>query len=70
MSFLWDLTVMIRLALHCPEGRSGEAARGDISYAPPDLLARQPFQLPEYQRHTIIKSTCLRLNVPEVLSLN
>lgn len=64
--------LMTRLALHCLQGEAREDARRDVSeLAPPDLLSRQPFQVAEYQRNTIIKSNAFEIDCPgEVLSFD
>jgi hypothetical protein len=64
--------LMTRLALHCLEGERRETARKDIAaLAPADLLARQPFQVAEYQANTLIKSNAFEIDCPgEVLSFD
>jgi hypothetical protein len=64
--------LMTRLALHCLEGECREEARKDIAaHAPLDVLARQPFQVPECRFNTLIKSNAFELDCPgEVLSFD
>lgn len=64
--------LMTRLALHCLDGESREAARKDIAaLAPGDLLARQPFQVAEFRANTLIKSNAFEIDCPaEVLSFD
>lgn len=64
--------LMTRLALHCLQGERREAVRKDIAaLAPADLLARQPFQVAEYQASTLIKSNAFEIDCPgEVLSFD
>ena len=64
--------LMTRLALHCLEGEAREEARRDINeLTPPDLLAREAFQLPDLKRNTIIKSNAFEIDCPgEVLSFD
>ncbi|MEW8411145.1 MAG: SIR2 family protein [Candidatus Thiodiazotropha sp.] len=64
--------LMTRLALHCLEVEAREEARRDINeLTPPDLLAREAFQLSDYKRNTIIKSNSFEIDCPgEVLSFD
>lgn len=64
--------LMTRLALHCLGSDAREKARRDINeLTPPDLLAREAFQLPDYKSNTIIKSNAFEIDCPsEVLSFD
>lgn len=64
--------LMTRVALHCLEGDRRETARKDIvDIAPSSLLERQPFQMPEFNTNTVIKSNAFEIHCPsEVLSFD
>ncbi len=64
--------LMTRLALYCLDGDHREAARDDIAaHAPIDHLERQPFEIPEYQANTVIKSNAFEFDCPaEVLAFD
>ena len=64
--------LMTRLAFHCLEGDLRESARKDIiDLAPTSLLDRQPFQIPEFTKNTVIKSNAFEVDCPlEVLTFN
>ena len=57
--------LMTRLALHCLQGEMREAARHCIAVlAPDDLLHREPFQIPQFNNATLIKSNAFELECP------
>ena len=64
--------LMTRISLYCLDGEHREAARDDIAaHASIDRLERQPFEVPEYQANTVIKSNAFEIDCPtEVLAFD
>jgi len=64
--------LLTRLALHCLDGTTREAAKDDISkLAPASLLDRTPFQIATHRASTLIKSNAFEIECPsEVLQFD
>ncbi len=64
--------LMTRISLYCLDGEHRDAARRDIAArAPVDRLECRPFEVPDYQAKTVIKSNAFEVDCPaEVLAFD